>query len=58
MKTCQIIRHATHLIDHIDKQPPVAKIIASDTSCRHQIVDLTNARRKHMAELLAAALLV
>ncbi len=32
------------------------EIIASGTSCRHQIADLTNVRPKHMAELLAEAL--
>ena len=33
------------------------QIIASGTSCRHQISDLTNIRPKHMAEVLAEALL-
>src|SRR6266478_1798058 len=31
-------------------------VIASGTSCRHQIVDLTSIRPKHMAELLADAI--
>ena len=47
---------AAHLIDKIDNQPPGTEIIASGTSCRHQIVDLTNTRPKHMAELLAEAI--
>jgi Fe-S oxidoreductase len=47
---------AAHLIDKIDNQPAGTEIVASGTSCRHQIVDLTNARPKHMAELLAEAL--
>jgi Fe-S oxidoreductase len=47
---------AAHLIDKIDNQPSGTEIVASGTSCRHQIVDLTNARPKHMAELLAEAL--
>jgi Fe-S oxidoreductase len=47
---------AEHLIDKIDHQPPGTEIIASGTSCRHQIVDLTNVRPKHMAELLADAI--
>jgi FAD/FMN-containing dehydrogenase/Fe-S oxidoreductase len=47
---------ATDLIDKIDNQPPGTQIIASGTSCRHQITDLTNVRPKHMAELLAEAL--
>ena len=51
------VRVAAHLIDQIDNQPPGTEIIASGTSCRHQISDLTNAHPKHMAELLAEALL-
>jgi FAD/FMN-containing dehydrogenase/Fe-S oxidoreductase len=47
---------AKHLIDQIDNQPSGTEIVASGTSCRHQIVDLTNARPRHMAELLAEAL--
>src|SRR5439155_1710276 len=50
------VRVAAHLIDQIDNQPPGTEIVASGTSCRHQIADLTNARPKHMAELLAEAL--
>jgi Fe-S oxidoreductase len=44
------------LLDQIDKQPAGTEIVASGTSCRHQITDLTNLRPKHMAELLAEAL--
>jgi FAD/FMN-containing dehydrogenase/Fe-S oxidoreductase len=47
---------AAHLIDKIEIQPPGTEIIASGTSCRHQIADLTNVRPKHMAELLAEAI--
>ena len=50
------VQVATHLIDKIDNQPLGTEIVASGTSCRHQIVDLTNARPKHMAELLAEAI--
>jgi FAD/FMN-containing dehydrogenase/Fe-S oxidoreductase len=50
------VQVAAHLIDKINDQPPGTEIIASGTSCRHQIVDLTNARPKHMAELLAEAI--
>ncbi|HLW35114.1 MAG TPA: FAD-linked oxidase C-terminal domain-containing protein [Chthoniobacterales bacterium] len=39
-------------IDH--RQPDV--VVASGTSCRHQIVDLTDRWPKHMAELLADAI--
>ena len=48
---------AQRLLDQIDNQPPGTEVIASGTSCRHQITDLTNLRPKHMAELLAEALL-
>jgi FAD/FMN-containing dehydrogenase/Fe-S oxidoreductase len=51
------VQVAQRLLDTIDNQPAGTEIIASGTSCRHQIVDLTNARPKHMAELLAEALL-
>jgi Fe-S oxidoreductase len=47
---------AERLIDRIDDQTLGTEIIASGTSCRHQISDLTNIRPKHMAELLAEAL--
>jgi len=48
---------AQRLLDQIDNQPHGTEVIASGTSCRHQITDLTNLRPKHMAELLADALL-
>jgi Fe-S oxidoreductase len=51
------VQVAGHLLDRIDDQPTGTEIIASGTSCRHQITDLTNARPKHMAELIADALL-
>ena len=51
------VRVAQRLLDGIDNQPPGTTIVASGTSCRHQIVDLTNTRPKHMAELLAEAIL-
>mgnify|MGYP003693621861 CR=1 FL=1 len=47
------VQVAQRLLDNIDNQPPGTEIIASGTSCRHQIADLTNIRPKHMAELLA-----
>jgi Fe-S oxidoreductase len=50
------VKVAEHLIDRIDNQPPGTEIVASGTSCRHQIVDLANAHPKHMAELLAEAI--
>ena len=54
---------AQRLLDQIDNQPRTlsgsaasTEVIATGTSCRHQISDLTNLRPKHMAELLAEAL--
>src|SRR5213075_163780 len=45
------------LIDKLENQGRETQIIASGTSCRHQISDLMNIRPKHMAEVLAEALL-
>jgi FAD/FMN-containing dehydrogenase/Fe-S oxidoreductase len=50
------VQIAQRLLDQIDNQPPGVEVIASGTSCRHQITDLTNRRPKHMAEFLAEAL--
>ena len=46
---------AADLLRKIDNQRPDV-LIASGTSCRHQIVDLSEYRPTHMAELLADAL--
>jgi len=50
------VQVAQDLIDKIDNQGSETQIIASGTSCRHQISDLTKFRPKHMAELLAEAI--
>jgi Fe-S oxidoreductase len=50
------VQVAQDLIDKIENQARGTEIIASGTSCRHQITDLTNIRPKHMAELIAKAL--
>ena len=50
------VQIAQRLLDQIDNQPPGTEVIASGTSCRHQISDLTSLRPKHMAEFLAEAL--
>ncbi len=50
---------AQRLLDQIDQQPAGTEIVASGTSCRHQIADLIpqrGTRARHMAELLAEAL--
>ncbi len=46
---------AADLLRKIDNQQPDI-VIASGTSCRHQIVDLSERWPKHMAELLADAI--
>jgi len=51
------VQVAQDLIDKIENQGHGTQIVASGTSCRHQISDLTNFRPRHMAELLAEALL-
>lgn len=47
---------AQPLVKGIAAQPPNTTIVASGTSCRHQIEHLTPVQPKHMAELLADAL--
>ena len=50
------LKVAAPLVQQIGAQPHGTTIIASGTSCRHQIEHLTPVRPKHMAELLADAL--
>jgi Fe-S oxidoreductase len=50
------VRVAADFLGKIDNQRPDV-VVASGTSCRHQIVDLSNTHPKHMAELIAEALL-
>jgi len=50
------VQVAQRLLDAIENQPPGTAIVASGTSCRHQLADLSAARPKHMAELLAEAI--
>jgi FAD/FMN-containing dehydrogenase/Fe-S oxidoreductase len=50
------LKVAAHLLAKIDAEGPDVTIIASGTSCRHQISELSNHHPKHMAEVLAAAL--
>jgi Fe-S oxidoreductase len=47
---------AAPLVEKVKAQPPGAVLVASGTSCRHQIDELTPVHPKHMAELLADAL--
>jgi FAD/FMN-containing dehydrogenase/Fe-S oxidoreductase len=50
------VQVAQRLLDQIDNQPHGTEVVASGTSCRHQISDLTSIRPKHMAELVAEAI--
>ena len=50
------LKVAAPLLEKVAQQPPNAVVVASGTSCRHQIADLTAAHPKHMAEVLAEAL--
>jgi Fe-S oxidoreductase len=51
------LKVAAPLVQQIKAQPDDTIIVASGTSCRHQIEHLTPVRPKHMAELLADALI-
>ncbi len=44
---------AQPLVESINALPPGTSVVASGTSCRHQISDLTDARPLHVAEFLA-----
>ena len=50
------LKVAQPLVEKIGAQPGDAIVVASGTSCRHQIEHLTPQHPKHMAELLANAL--
>jgi Fe-S oxidoreductase len=50
------VQVAQDLIDKLENLGRETEIIASGTSCRHQLTDLTNLRPKHMAEVIAEAL--
>ncbi len=50
------LKVAQPLVDKIAAQPPGATVVASGTSCRHQIDHLTPVQAKHIAEVLADAL--
>jgi Fe-S oxidoreductase len=51
-----LLKVAEPLMRSIAAHPPNTTIVASGTSCRHQIEHLTPVRPKHMSELLADAL--
>ena len=50
------LKVAAPLVRQVEDQPNDAVVVASGTSCRHQIDDLTPVHPRHMAELLAEAL--
>jgi Fe-S oxidoreductase len=47
---------AEHMLDCINELEPGTRLVASGTSCRHQITHFTDRQPLHMAELLADAL--
>ena len=51
------LKVAEPLIGQLQRQPERTVVVASGTSCRHQIEHLTAFRPKHMAELMAEALI-
>lgn len=50
------LKVATPLIEQVTNLRPDGVVVASGTSCRHQIEDLAQVHPKHMAELLAEAI--
>jgi FAD/FMN-containing dehydrogenase/Fe-S oxidoreductase len=50
------LKVAAPLVQQVSAQPPDTVIVASGTSCRHQLEHLTPVHPKHMAELLADAI--
>ena len=50
------LKIAAPLMDLIKSQPFGNTVVASGTSCRHQIEHLSVVRTRHMAEVLADAL--
>lgn len=49
---------AAPLVETLRAQPPGTTLVASGTSCRHQIQHLTGIQPRHAAEVLAEALVV
>jgi Fe-S oxidoreductase len=47
---------AAPLVEAVRALPPGTRVVASGTSCRHQLEDLVGTRPLHMAEVLAQAL--
>ena len=50
------VKVAEPLIRQVKEQPYATIVVASGTSCRHQIDHLAPVRAQHMAEVLAEAL--
>ena len=50
------LKVAAPLLEKLDAEGAEVTIVASGTSCRHQISELSNRHPKHMAEVLAEAL--
>jgi Fe-S oxidoreductase len=47
---------AAPMLEKIRAEDPSVTVIASGTSCRHQISELSATKPKHMAEVLADAI--
>src|SRR5437763_4614605 len=50
------VKVAAPLVQQVNAQPAGTVIVASGTSCRHQLEHLTDVQPKHMAELLSDAI--
>jgi Fe-S oxidoreductase len=50
------LKVAAPLVQQVEAQSPNTVVVASGTSCRHQLEHLTDVHPKHMAELLADAI--
>lgn len=50
------VRVAKPLLDLVENLPPGTRVVASGSSCRHQLASLSDAKPLHMAELMATAL--
>jgi Fe-S oxidoreductase len=50
------VKVAQPLLDQIQRQPYGTTVVVSGTSCRHQVQHLARVKTRHMAELLAEAL--
>jgi Fe-S oxidoreductase len=50
------LKIAQPLLAQVQAQPPGTTLVASGTSCRHQLEHLSTAHPRHIAEVLALGL--